>query len=1146
MKTRPNPRFWAIPTQSLTAPETIPLMPSSGQRIALESTTVRDRLNSNSETHENNSYYNRHTFEGKAGEQITIELTSDEFDPYLILIDPDGNLNIIAQNNNSGEGKNARITLTLPTTGTYVIWANSYNKQETGNYTLTWREATPSDLLQAKADQLLQQGIEQDKTSQYQAALKSWQEALGIYRELEDRQGEANSLGNLGLAYHSLGQYQQAIEFHQQSLAIERELGNRQGEANSLSSLGLGYHSLEQYQQAIEFYQQSLTLYRELEDRQGEANALDNLGLGYHSLEQYQQAINFHQQSLAIERELGNRQGEANSLHNLGNTYYSLEQYQQGIKFYQQSLAIERELGNRQGEANSLSSLGLAYNSLGEYQQGIKFHQQSLAIERELGNRQRQANSLSNLGNTYHSLGPYQQGIKFHQQSLAIERELGNRQRQANSLSNLGSVYWRVGQYQQVIEFHQQSLALYRELEDRQGEANALDNLGLAYYSLGQYQQAINFHQQSLAIERELGNRQGEADSLHNLGNTYDSLGHYQQAMDFYQQSLAIERELGNRQGEANSLGTLGIIYWRLGQYQQAIEFHQQSLALYRELGNRQGEAASLNNLGVAYDSLGHYQQAIEFYQQSLAIDKELGNRQWVAYSLQNLGATLSQKNQPELAIDFYKQAIEVQESIQGELKVEELKTSYASQEVDIYENLINLLWNQKDFETAFNYVERARAKAFLDQLANEKIDFRAGADSKLLEREQDLKAEINALSQELITLRNGPKNQWDNKTIAEIENKRTALRKDYQDLLVQLKIQNPETASLKTVEVASLPEIQGLLDADTTLVEYFVTDERTLAFIITRNSFHTVPLNVTRQQLTEELTLFQDFADLDEPHPLELKNLHDWLIEPLQPHLNTTNISIVPHSILHYLPFAALTDGKEYLSDNYALLSLPSASILRYLPDKGKSTTGSLLALGDPTIPGLSPLTYAQKEVETIAQLFKTKALVGEAATESALRSRAKQSGIIHLAVHGKYNLRNPLFSAIRLLKDTQHDGSLEVHEVYGLDLTSTTNLVVLSACQTKIGELSRGDEVVGLNRAFLYAGTPTIIASLWNVDDAATGLLMKQFYSHWQGGMNKAEALQQAQKDLRKTYPHPYFWAAFSLTGDAGNRESGVGSRE
>ncbi|WP_424101985.1 tetratricopeptide repeat protein [Moorena producens] len=974
-----NPRLWEIPAQSLTAPETIPLMKSSGQRIALESTTVRDRLNSNSETLENNIYYyNPHTFEGKAGEQITIELTSEEFDPYLILIDPDGNR--IAKDNNSGEGKNARITVTLPTTGTYVIWANSYNQQETGNYTLSWRAATPSDLLQAKADQLREQGIEQYKTSQYQAALKSWEEALRIYRELADRQGEAKSLNNLGVAYHSLGQYRKAIEFHQQSLALAREMEDRQGEARSVNNLGNAYDSLGQYRKAIEFHQQSLSLKRELQDRQGEAYSLNNLGLVYDSLGQYRKAIEFHQQSLSL----------------------------------------KRELQDRQGEAYSLNNLGLVYDSLGHYQQ--------------------------------------------------------------------------------AIEFHQQSLSRFRELEDRQGEAASLNNLGNAYFSLGQYRKAIEFHQQSLSLSRELKNRQVEADSLGNLGNAYDRLGQYRKAIEFHQQHLALAKELEERQGEAYSLNNLGLVYGSLGQYRKAIEFHQQSLSLSRELENRRVEADSLGNLGVAYRQLGQYRKAIE----------------------------------------FYKQAIKVTESIQGDIKVEEFKTSYASQQVDTYERLINLLWNQKDFETAFNYVERARAKAFLDQLANGRVDFRAGADSKLLEREQDLKAEINALSQELITLRNAPKNQWDNDRIAETEKNRTALQKDFQDLLVELKVQSPEIASLKTVDVASLPEIQSLLDADTTLVEYFVTDERTLAFIITRNSFHTVPLNVTRQQLTEELTLFQDFADLDQPHPLELKHLHDWLIVPLQPHLNTTTITIVPHSILHYLPFAALTDGKQYLSDNYALLSLPSASILRYLPDKGKSTTGSLLALGDPTIPGLSPLTHAQNEVETIAQLFKTKALVGKAATESALRSRAKQSGIIHLAVHGEYNLRNPLFSAIRLLEDTEHDGSLEVHEVYGLDLTNT-NLVVLSACQTKIGELSRGDEVVGLTRAFLYAGTPTIIASLWNVDDAATGLLMKQFYSHWQGGMrmNKAEALQQAQKDLRETYPHPYYWAAFSLTGDAGNRE-------
>jgi CHAT domain-containing protein/Flp pilus assembly protein TadD len=868
----------------------VPLM---AQTIALESNTIDDRLNSHSDTLEDNSYYNRHTFEGKAGEQITIELTSDEFDPYLLLIDPEGNK--IAEDDDSGEGKNARITLTLPSAGTYVIWANSYGERETGNYTLSWREASPSDLFQAEVIQLSLQGIEQLQRSQFRAALESWQEAIGIYRQLGDRQGEASSLGNLGNAYHGLGQYEKAIELHQQSLVLFQKLGDRPGEASSLGNLGSAYHSLGQYEKAVELHQQSLALFRELKDLQG--------------------------------------------------------------------------------EASSLGSLGITYRSL--------------------------------------------------------------------------------GQHEKAMEFYQQSLALFRELKDLQGEANSLGNLGSIYGTLGQYEKAIESHQQSLAIKRELRDRRGEANSLGNLGSIYGTLGQYEKAIELYQQSLALARELGYRRGEASSLGNLGIIYGTLGQYEKAIELHQQAIG------------------------------AIE--------------------------------------------------SIQGDIKVEELKASYASQQVDLYEGLIILLWSQGDFETAFNYVERARARAFLDQLANGGVDFRAGADSTLLEQEQALKTQIVALSQQLITLRNRPKNEWDNETITQIENKRTALQEDYQDLLVQLKIQSPETANLISVDVAPLAEIQGSLDADTTLVEYFVTDDLTLAFIITHDSFKTVPLNISREQLTEEITLFRDFADLDEPHPLSLKNLHDWLIAPLQPHLNTTQLSIIPHGILHYLPFAALTDGNRYLSDDYALSSLPSASILRYLPEKRKSTTGNLLALGDPDIPGLSPLDYAEDEVKAIAPLFNTQPLLGKAATESTVWAEASQSGIVHLAVHGEYNLYNPLFSAIRLVGDTENDGSLQVHEVYGLDLTNATNLVVLSACQTKIGELSRGDEVVGLNRAFLYAGTPTVMASLWNVDDAATGLLMKQFYTHWQGGMSKAEALQQAQKDVRETHPHPYYWAAFSLTGDA-----------
>jgi CHAT domain-containing protein len=269
-------------------------------------------------------------------------------------------------------------------------------------------------------------------------------------------------------------------------------------------------------------------------------------------------------------------------------------------------------------------------------------------------------------------------------------------------------------------------------------------------------------------------------------------------------------------------------------------------------------------------------------------------------------------------------------------------------------------------------------------------------------------------------------------------------------------------------------------------------------------------------------------------------------LITPLKPYLTTNKLIIVPHGILHYLSFAALTDGNRYLIDDYTLVNLPSASVLRFLPkkrtEKRKRHTNTLLALGNPTTTQrLSNLPSAEEEVKKISLLYATFPLIGSAATESAVLSKSATTEILHLAAHGEFNSFNPLFSTIHLAADKEADGRLEVYEIYGLDLTQSTNLVVLSACQTQLGGLSQGDELVGLNRAFLYAGTRNIIATLWSVDDGTTGAVMEKFYSHLRQGMSEAEALRTAQIDVRKEHPHPYYWAAFVLTGKGWGQGNG-----
>jgi CHAT domain-containing protein/uncharacterized protein HemY len=429
------------------------------------------------------------------------------------------------------------------------------------NYLIsTTVQAQTSQNRKTEADKLLEQGIQQYQRSQYQAAIQSWQQALAIYQQIKDRNGEAVSLGNLGSAYNDLGQYPKAINFHQQSLAIKREMSNSpkerlrqlKGIASSLNNLGNVYYSLGQYPKAIEFFQQSLAIEGEIPNRNGQASSLNNLGSAYNSLGQYPEAIEFHQQSLAIFREIRSspeerllqRNGEASSLIGLGNAYYSLGQYPKAIEFFQQSLAIFREIGNRNGEASSLGNLGNAYNSLGQYPKAIEFYEKSLAIKREIGDRNGEAASLNNLGNVYYSLGQYPKAIEFHEKSLAIKREIGDRNGEAASLNNLGNAYNFLGQYPKAIEFFQQSLAIEGEIGGRNEVAQSMNNLGRAYYSLGQYPKAIEFFQQSLSISRAMGNVIVEGLSLSNIGSTLQTQQQPELAIVFYKQSINVRENI--------------------------------------------------------------------------------------------------------------------------------------------------------------------------------------------------------------------------------------------------------------------------------------------------------------------------------------------------------------------------------------------------------------------------------------------------------------------------------------------------------------------------------------------------------------------------------------------------------------------------
>ena len=937
-----------------------------------------------------------------------------------------------------------------------------------------------------------------------------------------------------------------ALEAYAFALEVYRATANQELEGVALNNIAGVYRAQGRYDEALNSYQQALMIMRKVGNRLGEGKTMNNIAGVYRVQGRYAEALEYYQQALAIKREVGDRAGEAETLNNIGGVYRAQGRYAEALGSFQQALAILREIGDRPSEAETLNNIGGVYRRQGRYVEALESFQQALAITHEVDDQASKGTTLNGIGEVCYAQGQFTKALEYYQQALVIRREVGDRTGEGTTLHNIGVVYGAQGRYGEAFDIYQQALAIRREVGDRAAEGMTLSGIGLIHHDQGRYSEALDCFQQALVIAREVGDRAGEGATLNNIGIVYAHQGYYKEALGTYQQALAIRREVGDQLGEGVTLNNIGEVYRAQARYAEALEHYQQALTVEREVGDQAGEGATLNNIGIVYTELALHAEALEYYQQALAIVREVGDRVGEGKTLHNIGYSYQRQGKPDQALTHYEAAMEVLEAVRAVAGSEAGRAGFIAQYASLYDRAVGLYHAQGQDEQAFFTTERGRARAFLDSMATGHLELFDNTAAELLTREQEAYAARLSVQDALARAR--AQQPPDPALVADLEAQLSQAEQEHAAALAAIEARGGQLAALVPgrSSVLDLPGVQALLDEQTTLLSYFVLKDQTVVFIITHDSFHTVALDVSREDLTQEIQAFRQFPNLAVAHPESVVNLHDWLIEPLREYLTTPHLAIVPHSVLHYLPFAALTDGQRYLLDNYVTIYLPSASVLPFIRDNVGGAGGTPLILGDPATgdPTLDPLHYAERESRVVGDLHSTQPLIGEAATESALLQRASRASILHLAAHGVYNSYNPLYSAIALAPDEKNDGLLEVHEVYRLDLQNC-ELVVLSACKTQLGELGAegetvgvnpGDEVVGLTRAFFFGGTPTVVASLWSVDDRPTGLLMERLYTHLQDGVGKAQALRQAQLDVREEYPNPHYWAAFVLSGDAG----------
>ena len=576
--------------------------------------------------------------------------------------------------------------------------------------------------------------------------------------------------------------------------------------------------------------------------------------------------------------------------------------------------------------------------------------------------------------------------------------------------------------------------------------------------------------------------------------------------------------------------------YLALKDYDRALATMQQAKrdepdAVWKFFGNiLTGAAASGINM-FAYQQLpkdfmlakclmevGQIQKAKEGYDRILAQPGTSinGDIYWMA--LFDRGRIAEKEGQLKEAIALYEKAADVIEAQRSTINTEASKIGYIGDKQTIYHHLISALFRDERHAKAFEYVERSKSRALVDMLASKK-EFAIHRGDK---------QEIQAMLDKLDALEKEGRVQETVEKAAGLSQRRSA----GSEVKERLKTAAPDLASLLTVSAITLPQIQSHILLDEMLVEFFYQGNDLYAFVVGKDTLQAIRLeggDIARD-IREFRSTLQDPTS-ERTSEISVK-LYDKLMRPLEPYLLQPNLVIVPHGILHYLPFNALSNGQQYLLDRYSLRYLPSASVIVYL---GASPAGSperLMAIGNPDLGARKPpLNYAEHEVRAIAKDFpQATVLVGKGASETVFKSAGAQFSHIHLATHGIFESEDPLHSGLLLAKDDQNDGILNVGELYSLRLGS--ELVTLSACETGMSAISNGDELVGLARGFLYAGSKSIVASLWSVDDEATAFLMSEFYADLRK-TNKRESLRLAQLATKKKYPHPFYWAAFELTG-------------
>jgi CHAT domain-containing protein len=866
----------------------------------------------------------------------------------------------------------------------------------------------------------------------------------------------------------------------------------------------------------------------------------------------------------------------------MGNALYGLGKNKDAAAYHEKARKIFSRIRNRKELARTLSASIQPLILVGKYNRAFENAQQAGRLFEVLGDQSHLARLELNIGNIFHRQDRFDAALLWYQRAHSYFSSGADADPEAMGviLHNIAVCLVSLNDFHRALATHQEARAVAQKNNMPRLVGQADYNIAALYYLRGEYSRAVNLLLATREACRKSNDHYHVALCQLDLSEIYLELNLSRPAEEMAREASAGFQRLEMGYEAGKSLVNLALAMARQNKSGPALEMlaeaRQQFIReenrvwpsltdLYRAVimtqqerfrearrlclsANKFFRTAHIPNklvfsqlLRAQLDlSIGKVQAAARACSGALTILKKIELPALTCQALQLMGRIHLAAGRTNDAYNSYESARRLLEATRSGLRNEEMKISFMEGKLEIYEGLVEICLespDDHDLEEAFAHIEQSKSRSLQD-LVSVGEGSTSNESSEAQRQALDLRAEITWYSRKLDREQLRRSSKRPSNHLSELQE---AIRQRENELLRlarEMPTPEAEAIGLSSSEPATLQQIRDSLLPDSTLVEYFQIRDRFLAATLTQDTLQIRPVagvqNVTAllQKLEFQLAKFRlgaayvsTFGDsLLQTTQQHLKELHDELLAPVREHLKGQHLVIVPHGILHRLPFQALFDGREYLIDEFSISYAPSATIHSLCYTRPVSRDGPSLVMGIPD--AVAPLIL--DEATAVASVIPEATLyLGKKATAEILRKEGVHSRWIHIATHGYVRHDSPMFSGIRL-----GDSMLSLYDLYRLKLPA--ELVTLSGCSTGVSTVAGGDELLGLVRGLIYAGARAALLTLWDVQDRSTQEFMTAFYGHLALGVNKAAALQKAVWNLRQQYPHPYHWAPFRLVGN------------